>query len=66
MAFLKRLYKFPCQRGGCLARADVELVREVHNLEDETMGYYCEACGKKALRKYHTMEKTGIPIKRIR
>ncbi len=65
-AFLKRLYKFPCQKGGCKTKASVELVRSVQNFEDETMGYYCEACGKKSLRKYNEMEKTGIPIKRVR
>ena len=67
MAFLKRLYRFPCQRGGgCKAKAAVELVRPVKDQEDETMGYYCEACGIKALQKFRQMEKTGIPIKRTR
>ena len=64
--YLKQLYKFPCQKGGCRMKADVELVREVEGSEDETMGYYCTPCGRKANRKYHDMQKLGIPIKRTR
>jgi len=64
--YLKRLYMFPCQKGGCTRKASVELVREIEGQEDETMGYYCDPCGKKANRKYHDMQKTGIPIQRTR
>ena len=42
--FLKRLYKFPCQKPGCSAKADVELVRPIENQEEENIGYYCESC----------------------
>jgi protein-arginine kinase activator protein McsA len=60
--FLKRLYQFPCQKEGCKRNAAVELVREVADSEEETMGYYCESCGKKANRKYHDMQKLGVAI----
>lgn len=55
--FLKRLYKFPCQKPGCSAKADVELVRPIENQEEENIGYYCESCGRKALKKQRQLNK---------
>ena len=58
--FLKRLYNFPCQKENCTSKADVELVRPIANQEDENMGYYCESCGRKALKKQQQLNKFAI------